>query len=60
MNSREQLKQLVEQFTNEMVSFEDKGKKVAGRRARKILQELGKFVKETRKNISDSMKSEKE
>lgn len=60
MNSREQLKQLVEQFTTEMASFEDKGKKVAGRRARKVLQEIGKFVKEERKNISDNMKSEKE
>lgn len=60
MNSRNQLQELVEQFNNEMVSFEDKGKKVAGRRARKVLQELGKFVKETRKNISDAMKSEKE
>lgn len=59
MNSREQLKQLVEQFNNEMVSFEDKGKKVAGRRARKVLQEIGKFVKETRKTISDGMKAEK-
>lgn len=58
MNSREQLKELVDQFNTEMVSFEDKGKKVAGRRARKVLQELGKFVKETRKNISDAMKSE--
>lgn len=58
MNSREQLQQLVEQFNTEMVSFEDKGKKVAGRRARKVLQEIGKFVKETRKNISDGMKSE--
>lgn len=60
MNSREQLQQLVEQFVSEMTSFEDKGKKVAGRRARKVLQEIGKFVKETRKNISDNMKSEKE
>lgn len=59
MNSREQLQQLVEQFNTEMASFEDKGKKVAGRRARKVLQEIGKFVKETRKTISDSMKSEK-
>lgn len=59
MNSREQLKQLVEQFNVEMASFEDKGKKVAGRRARKILQEIGKFVKETRKAISDNMKTEK-
>jgi hypothetical protein len=59
MNSREQLKQLVDQFNNEMASFEDKGKKVAGRRARKILQEMGKFVKETRKSISDTMKTEK-
>lgn len=58
MNSREQLKELVDQFNTEMVSFEDKGKKVAGRRARKVLQEIGKFVKETRKNISDAMKSE--
>ena len=41
-------------------SFEDKGKKVAGRRARKVLQEIGKFVKETRKNISDNMKTDKE
>lgn len=59
MNSREQIKQLVEQFNVEMTSFEDKGKKVAGRRARKILQEIGKFVKETRKTISDNMKTEK-
>lgn len=59
MNSREQLKQLVDQFNSEMASFEDKGKKVAGRRARKVLQEIGKFVKETRKTISDSMKAEK-
>lgn len=59
MNSREQLKQLVDQFNSEMASFEDKGKKVAGRRARKVLQEIGKFVKETRKTISDSMKVEK-
>lgn len=60
MNSREQIKQLVEQFNVEMASFEDKGKKVAGRRARKVLQEIGKFVKETRKTISDNMKTEKE
>lgn len=59
MNSREQLKQLVDQFNTEMASFEDKGKKVAGRRARKVLQEIGKFVKETRKSISDNMKTEK-
>jgi hypothetical protein len=59
MNSREQLKQLVDQFNAEVASFEDKGKKVAGRRARKVLQEIGKFVKETRKSISDNMKTEK-
>jgi len=51
--------QLVEQFNTEMTSFEDKGKKVAGRRARKVLQEIGKFVKDTRKEISDNMKAEK-
>lgn len=56
-NSREQLHELVEQFNTEMSSFEDKGKKIAGRRARKILQEMAKFVKETRKDISDKMKS---
>jgi len=56
-NSREQLHELVEQFNAEMSSFEDKGKKIAGRRARKILQEMAKFVKETRKDISDKMKS---
>jgi len=59
MNSRETLQQLVDQFNEEMISFEDKGKKVAGRRARKVLQEIGKFVKETRKTISDGMKAEK-
>ena len=59
MNSREQLKQLVEQFNTEMASFEDKGKKVAARRARKVLQEIGKFVKDTRKQISDDRKVEK-
>ncbi len=59
MNSREQLMQLVEQFNTEMTSFEDKGKKVAGRRARKVLQEIAKFVKDTRKEISDNMKAEK-
>jgi hypothetical protein len=59
MNSRDQLNQLVEQFNTEMASFEDKGKKVAGRRARKVLQEIGKFVKDTRKQISDDMKAEK-
>lgn len=60
MNSREQLQQLVEQFNVEMASFEDKGKKVAGRRARKVLQEMAKFVKNTRKDIADQMKVEKE
>lgn len=60
MNSREQLQQMVEQFNVEMASFEDKGKKVAGRRARKVLQEMAKFVKNTRKDIADQMKAEKE
>lgn len=60
MNSREQLQQMVEQFNVEMASFEDKGKKVAGRRARKVLQEMAKFVKNTRKDIADQMKVEKE
>ncbi len=56
MNSRETLQSLVERFTLEMASFEDKGRNVAGRRARAVLQEISKFTKETRKDISAKMK----
>ncbi|MEX0722489.1 MAG: histone H1 [Gracilimonas sp.] len=53
MSRVEEIKNLVEEATEEMTKFYDKGNKAAGTRARKGLQELKKLAQEIRLEIQD-------
>ncbi len=53
MSRVEEIKNLVEETTEEMEKFYDKGNKAAGTRARKGLQELKKLAQEIRLEIQD-------
>ncbi|MEX0721701.1 MAG: histone H1 [Balneolaceae bacterium] len=53
MSRVDEIKNLVEEATDEMEKFYDKGNKAAGTRARKNLQELKKLAQEIRLEIQD-------
>ncbi|HET8866504.1 MULTISPECIES: histone H1 [Gracilimonas] len=53
MSRVDEIKNLVEEATEEMTKFYDKGNKAAGTRARKGLQELKKLAQEIRLEIQD-------
>ncbi len=53
MSRVEEIKNLVEETTEEMDKFYEKGNKAAGTRARKGLQELKKLAQEIRLEIQD-------
>jgi len=53
MSRVDEIKNLVEEATDEMTKFYDKGNKAAGTRARKGLQELKKLAQEIRLEIQD-------
>ena len=57
-NTSETLKQLVETFTVEAEKFYG-GNNAAGARARKALQEIGKYAKSERKAIQEEKNSRK-
>jgi len=48
-----QIKKFYEEYLEENEKFETKGVKAAAARARKALGEIGKLVKERRKEIQD-------
>ncbi len=53
MSRVDEIKNLVEEATEEMTKFYEKGNKAAGTRARKGLQELKKLAQEIRLEIQD-------
>jgi ABC-type Zn uptake system ZnuABC Zn-binding protein ZnuA len=53
MSRVEEIKNLLDETTEEMEKFYEKGNKAAGTRARKGLQELKKLAQEIRLEIQD-------
>ncbi|MEX2604207.1 MAG: histone H1 [Gracilimonas sp.] len=53
MSRVDEIKNLVEEATEEMTKFYDKGNKAAGTRARKGLQDLKKLAQEIRLEIQE-------
>lgn len=53
MTTHEQILEHVETYLAEHEKFEDKGVKASATRARKALGEIGKLVKDRRKEIID-------
>ena len=53
MNTHDQIREQFEQYIAENAKFTEKGVKVAGTRARKALNEIGKLAKVRRKEIQD-------
>ena len=52
MNNHEQMRQHFETYLAENQKFSEKGVKASAARARKALQEMGKCIKERRKEIT--------
>lgn len=59
-NKKEQLQLVVDSALAELVTFETKGNKSAGRRARKHLSMITKMCKELRVDIQESIKASTE
>jgi len=57
MNRLEELKQMVANFEDDYIKFEEKGNKTAGTRARKYLQEIRNLAKDVRMEISEAKKA---
>ena len=53
-DTHESIREQFEQYIVENAKFTEKGVKVAGTRARKALNELGKLAKVRRKEIQDA------
>jgi len=58
MNTHDQIREQFEQYIAENAKFDEKGVKVAGTRARKALNEIGKLSKVRRKEIQDEKNAE--
>lgn len=57
MSTHEQIVEQYQAYVQESEAFETKGVKAAAARARKALGELGKLVKERRKEIQEKKNS---
>jgi hypothetical protein len=58
MNTHDQIREQFEQYIAENAKFAEKGVKVAGTRARKALNEIGKLSKVRRKEIQEEKNAE--
>ena len=58
-NNLTRFKELVSEFEVDYSKFNEKGNKAAGTRARKALQEIGKYAKAERKAIQEEKNARK-
>ncbi len=58
MNTHNKIREEFEQYIAENAKFAEKGVKVAGTRARKALNEIGKLTKVRRREIQDEKNEE--